>query len=149
MMIVAICLKSRLSILSYAGFTNPDDEESLDHGSTTFYRVKGPYDDSSFYSEIILLIQPNLHLLPTLKEPENQVDLHAHEKSQHSRTTSLTTLFRQRENSYFEKRGMYKSRNKSRSPWRNRVKSKLSFKKRSLALEVFAIQTSSIQCKTG
>jgi hypothetical protein len=34
------------------------------------------HNDSAFYSEVVLLEQPDLHLLPTLKKSENKVDLH-------------------------------------------------------------------------
>ena len=31
------------------------------------------YDNAAFYSELLLLEQPDLHFLPTLQESENQV----------------------------------------------------------------------------
>ena len=37
--------------------------------------------DPAFYPQVALLIQPDLDLLPTLQEPEDQVDLQVHSVS--------------------------------------------------------------------
>jgi len=36
----------------------------------------GAHNNSALNSEVVLLVQPDLHLLPTLEEPENKIDLH-------------------------------------------------------------------------
>lgn len=38
--------------------------------------IKTTYNYSALYSEIVLLVKPDLHFLPALEKSEYQIDLH-------------------------------------------------------------------------